>query len=142
MHGPFFVDDNTGRMLVDPRGAELELHRYFEEEFCDSFFTTKEPAPVNVRSFLARNGIVTNNKIKVEEYCIKPKNSLFILGTLGENPGLQLAPQPVRDEEAIRSFSTHGFSMTIGAVSFTRGGDDSDLRLASLAQQLTMPADH
>ena len=42
MHLPFFLDDNTGRLLVDPRGAELDLHRDFEQEFCDSFFTTKE----------------------------------------------------------------------------------------------------
>jgi hypothetical protein len=140
MHVPFFVDDNTGRLVIDPRGADLDLHRDFEQEFCDSFFTTKDPTPGNVRSFLARHGIVTNNKIKVEEYCIKPKNSLFILGTLGDNPGLEVTPQPVRDQEAIRSFSTHGFSMTLGTVSFAHGGDDTDFRLASLAQQLATPA--
>jgi hypothetical protein len=93
-----------------------------------------------VRSFLARHGIVTNNKIKVEEYCIKPKNSLFILGTLGDNPGLRVSPQPVRDEDAIRSFSTHGFSMTIGTGSFTRDIDDAGFRRGSLAQQLAMPS--
>ena len=100
MHVPFFVDDNSGRMMVDPRGAELELHRDFQQEFCDSFFTSKDPVPDNVRTFLARHGIATNNKIKVEEFCIKPKNSLFILGTLAENPGLEVSTQPVRDEEA------------------------------------------
>jgi len=140
MYVPFFVDDNTGRLVIDPRGADLDLHRDFEQEFCDSFFTTKDPTPGNVRSFLARHGIVTSNKIKVEEYCIKPKNSLFILGTLGDNPGLEVTPQPVRDQEAIRSFSTHGFSMTLGTVSFAHGGDDTDFRLASLAQQLATPA--
>ena len=140
MHVPFFVDDNTGRLLIDPRGADLDLHRDFEQEFCDSFFTTKDPAPGTVRSFLARHGIVTSNKIKVEEYCIKPKNSLFILGTLGDNPGVEVTPQPVRDQEAIHSFSTHGFSMTLGTVSFTRGVDDTDFRLASLAQGLATPA--
>ena len=36
MHLPFFVDDNTGRLLIDPRGADLDLHRDFEQEFCDS----------------------------------------------------------------------------------------------------------
>src|SRR5438309_7332760 len=44
MHVPFFVDDNTGSLLVDPRGAELDLHRDFQQEFCNSFFTTKDPA--------------------------------------------------------------------------------------------------
>jgi hypothetical protein len=99
MHVPFFLDDNTGKVLVDPRGADLDLHQDFHQEFCDGFFTTKEEAPPNVRSFLSRHGISTTNKIKVEESCIKPKNALFLLGTLDENPGLELAPDPVRDAE-------------------------------------------
>lgn len=114
MHVPFFVDDNTGRMLVDPRGADLDLHCDFEEQFCDSFFTVKESAPDNVRQFLGRHGIVTNNKIKVQEYCIKPKNSLFILGTLGENPGVEVGPQPVRDDD---STSTGALSFSFGSIS-------------------------
>jgi hypothetical protein len=111
MHVPFFVDDNTGHVLVDPRGADLDLHRDFEEEFCDSFFTTDEPVPGNVRSFLARHGVSTNNKIKVEEFCIKPKNALFILGTLAENPGIEVSPRAVRDAEPIHSFSAEGLSL-------------------------------
>lgn len=118
MHVPFFVDDNTGRMLVDPRGADLDLHCDFEEQFCDSFFTTKDPAPSNVRSFLGRHGIVTNNKIKVQEFCIKPKNSLFILGTLSENPGLEVSPQPVQDNEA--------GSLSIGSISLSLRRRDQD----------------
>ena len=139
MHLPFFVDDNTGRVLVDPRGADLDLHRDFEQEFCDSFFTTKDPAPVNVRSFLACHGIVTSNKIKVEEYCIKPKNSLFILGTLMENPGLEVGPQPVRNVEPMNSISTGGFSL--GSLSFrassSLGGFDED----TFAQRLAIQSD-
>jgi hypothetical protein len=119
MHVPFFLDDNTGRVLVDPRGADLDIHRDFQEEFSDSFFTTKDPVPDNVRNFLSRHGIVTNNKIKVEEFCIKPKNALFILGTLAENPGLELAPQPIRDLEALDLISTEGFSLKLsGSFSF------------------------
>jgi hypothetical protein len=113
VHVPFFVDDNTGRMLVDPRGADLDLHRDFEQEFCDSFFTTKDPAPSNVRSFLARHGIVTNNKIKVEEYCIKPKNALFLLGTLAENPGLEVSPQPIRDNDTSDSMISARFRQSV-----------------------------
>lgn len=113
MHVPFFVDDNTGHMLVDPRGADLDLHRDFEQEFYDSFFTTKEPAPANVRDFLARHGVVTNNKIKVEECCIKPKNSLFVLGTLTDNPGLEVSARPVQDSSPSGSFTTHGFSLSL-----------------------------
>jgi hypothetical protein len=99
MHVPFFVDDNTGKLMVDPRGAELDLHCDFKEEFCDSFFTLRPEAPANVRDFLLRHGISTTNKIKVEEFCIKPKNALFLLGTLAENPGLELTQQPILDDE-------------------------------------------
>lgn len=99
MHVPFFLDDNTGKLMIDPRGADLDLHRDFQQQFCDSFFTTKEAAPDNVRSFLLRHGVSTSNKIKVEEFCIKPKNALFLLGTLEENPGLEITQQPIWDEE-------------------------------------------
>jgi E3 Ubiquitin ligase len=141
MHVPFFVDDNTGRVLVDPRGADLDLHRDFEQEFCDSFFTTKDPAPANVRSFLARHGVVTSNKIKVEEYCIKPKNSLFILGTLTENPGLEVRPQPVRDVEPMRTISTAGFSLSLGSLSFRAGSSLGDFDQDTVAQRRAIQSD-
>ena len=117
MHVPFFLDDNTGKVMVDPRGAELDLHRDFQQEFCDSFFTTKPEAPPNVFAFLSRHGVSTTNKIKVEEFCIKPKNALFLLGTLDENPGLELTPQPIQDEE--HNTLTFGRSLS---VSFNSGG--------------------
>lgn len=137
MHVPFFVDDNTGRVLVDPRGADLDLHRDFQQEFCDSFFTTKDPAPSNVNGFLARKGIVTSNKIKVEEYCIKPKNSLFILGTLSENPGIEIGPQPVEDAEPIYSGSE--FSVSVKSSSFTTTSRGNDFDKQTFAEQLAMP---
>lgn len=101
MHVPFFLDDNTAKIMVDPRGADLDLHRDFQQEFCDGFFTTKQEAPPNVHALLSRHGVSTANKIKVEEFCIKPKNSLFLLGTLDENPGLELTSQPIHDDESI-----------------------------------------
>ena len=134
MHVPFFVDDNSGHLLVDPRGADLDLHRDFEQEFCDSFFTTKDPAPENVRSFLARHGIATSNKIKVEEYCIKPKNSLFILGTLSENPGLEVGPHPVQDNETVNPLSMGALSRSLGAISFSLRAGTQDFAQQGLAQ--------
>ncbi len=64
MHVPFFLDDNTGKVMVDPRGADLDLHRDFQQQFCDSFFTMKEEAPPNVRDFLSRYGVSTTNNAK------------------------------------------------------------------------------
>ena len=141
MHVPFFLDDNTGRVLVDPRGANLDLHRDFQQEFCDSFFTTKDPVPDNVRRFLARNGITTKNKIKVEEFCIKPKNALFILGTLAENPGLELAPQPIREGEGLDLISTKALSLRLGGAFSFSIGVDGDSDPGSLLQRLAAPPD-
>jgi hypothetical protein len=141
MHVPFFVDDNTGRLLVDPRGADLDLHCDFQQEFCDSFFTTKSPAPPNVTGFLARHGIATSNKIKVEEFCIKPKNALFILGTLAENPGLEVTPEPVMDNEPISSSSSSGLSISINSFSFNLGshGNSEEAFAQRLAARLNVP---
>ncbi len=134
MHVPFYLDDNTGKVMVDPRGADLDLHRDFQQQFCDSFFTMKEEAPPNVRDFLSRYGVNTTNKIKVEEFCIKPKNALFLLGTLDENPGLELTPKPIRDDEA-SSIGGWNASLSSGALGrsavslVTRGSDGLSLTL-------------
>jgi hypothetical protein len=120
MHVPFFLDDNTGKVMVDPRGADLDLHRDFQQEFCDSFFTTKEEAPPNVHSFLSRHGIMTSNKIKVEEFCIKPKNALFLLGTLDENPGLELTPKPIQNDEPTSLIAGNAFSFSVDGAELRR----------------------
>ena len=99
MHVPFYLDDNTGRLLVNPQGAEMDIHRDFHEEYSNSILFGEE-MPVNVRSFLIRHGIGDKDKIRIDEYCIKPKNFLFILGTLAENPGLSVRPRPVQTRHA------------------------------------------
>ena len=98
LHVPFYLDDNTGRVLVDPQGAEMDIHRDFHQEYSNSIFSTTSEVPLNVLGFLSRHGVSTDKKLKIEEYCIKPKNALFILGTLSENPGLEVSATPVRTE--------------------------------------------
>jgi hypothetical protein len=131
MHVPFFLDDNTGKIMVDPRGADLDLHRDFQQEFCDGFFTTKQEVPPNVRSFLSRHGVNTTNKIKVEEFCIKPKNALFLLGTLDENPGLELTPEPIHDDETGAFIVGNAFSFSLNPerarTALSRVTGDGDL---------------
>jgi hypothetical protein len=120
-HVPFFLDDNTAKVMIDPRGADLDLHRDFQDEFCDSLFTTKEEVPGSVRSFLSRHGVSTTNKIKVEEFCIKPKNALFVLGTLDENPGLELTPEPIQDDDPISRLA-NGISFSLGGTGLSVEG--------------------
>jgi hypothetical protein len=145
MHVPFFLDDNTAKVMVDPRGAELDLHRDFQQEFCDGFFTAKEEAPPNVHALLSRHGICTANKIKVEEFCIKPKNALFLLGTLDENPGLEVTPQPILDEETISRLeslfgSSASFSTATSAVPIRLLSTPAAIKSADMTQQQKVAA--
>ncbi|MFZ0978160.1 MAG: GIDE domain-containing protein [Candidatus Acidiferrales bacterium] len=84
LYVPFFVDDSTGRLLVDPQGADLDVHRTFRDEFDKSLFGSNM-FPENVTQFLARNGVGASGNIRLEEHCIEPGYPLFILGTLAQN---------------------------------------------------------
>ena len=90
LHVPFFLDDSTGQLLIEPNGAELDLHRDFNQDYSDPFFSSRATPPV--LSFLARHGIRSSNKIRIEECSIQPQIPLFIVGTLAENPGIEVRP--------------------------------------------------
>jgi E3 Ubiquitin ligase len=106
LHVPFFLDDNSGRVLVNPQGAELDIHCDFKEEFSNSIFSSSLEIPGNVADFVARHGVGGDHKLKIEEYCIKPKNALFVLGTLATNPGVTCSATPVGGE------ASHGMGVT------------------------------
>ncbi|MGB9204624.1 MAG: hypothetical protein WCB94_11735 [Terriglobales bacterium] len=92
LHLPFFIDDSTGQLLIEPLGADLDLHRDFREEFGSSFFFSQDEVPPCVSVFLSRHGIVPARRLRIEERTIKPEDSLFVAGTLTENPGVQVGP--------------------------------------------------
>jgi hypothetical protein len=94
LHVPFYVDDSTDKVLVDPRGAEMDLHCDFHEEYHRSVLFEGPEMPGCVRDFLLRHGVDPDKRIKVEEHCIKPKNFLFVLGTLSQNPGVDASVAP------------------------------------------------
>jgi hypothetical protein len=95
LHLPFFIDDSTGQLLVEPLGADLDLHRDFREEYSASFFSSTLSSddggvPPRVSVFLSRHGIAPARRLRIEERSIKPEDALFIAGTLTENPGVQV----------------------------------------------------
>jgi hypothetical protein len=93
LHLPFFLDDSTGQLLIEPLGADLDLHRDFREEYEKSFFSSDlDSVPPRVSAFLSRHGVVPSRSLRIEERTIKPEDPLFIVGTLGENPGVQVRP--------------------------------------------------
>jgi E3 Ubiquitin ligase len=90
LHLPFFLDDTTGQLLIEPLGADLDLHRDFREEYATSIFSSTDDIPPRVRAFLSRQGIASTRPLRIDEYSIKPDDMLFIAGTLTENPGVEI----------------------------------------------------
>jgi hypothetical protein len=85
LYVPFYLDDGTGTVLVDPQGAEMDVHRDFVDEISAAAFNAKSLLPENVRNFLTMRGAIPYEKVKIEEQVIKPDYPLFVFGTLGEN---------------------------------------------------------
>jgi hypothetical protein len=88
LHVPFYIDDGTGALLVDPSGAEMDLHCDLHQEYNHSVFAQGPDMMPSVYSFLSRHGVDASRRIKVEEFCVRPQTFLFVLGTLSQNPGL------------------------------------------------------
>jgi hypothetical protein len=105
LHVPFYLDDNTAKILIDPRGAEMDLHCDMSEQYHRSVLFSGPEMPGSVAEFLIRHGVDPDKRIKVEEYCIKPKNFLFALGTLSQNPGLDASVRPAWAEPLGQKFA-------------------------------------
>jgi len=100
LHVPFFVDDSTGQLLIEPLGADLDLRRDLREEYSASFFVRNgNEIPPRVAAFLSRHGISRNSDLRIEERSIKPGDALFAAGTLTENPGVKMRPFSLRGGE-------------------------------------------
>jgi hypothetical protein len=115
LYVPFFVEDPTGKMLVDAQGADLDVHRTFKDEFNTSLFGGRDMVPASVTKYLLRNGIGASGELRLEEHCIQPGYPLFILGTLGENPDRGHRPPALHVAVASSSIrSRAGFSFPFG----------------------------
>ena len=78
LSAPIFLDDGTGQVMVDACGAKMDLPPVFSENY-------SEGVPDYLRHFLSRHGISSGLPVTLEEYCIRPGDNLFVLGTLREN---------------------------------------------------------
>ena len=96
LHLPFFLNDSTGQLLIEPLGAELDLLRDLHEEYAASLFSSdlsgQNEVPPRISVFLLRHGITPARLLRIEERLIKPNDALFVTGTLMENPGVQVRP--------------------------------------------------
>ena len=82
LFAPFFIEDETGCLMIDPRRALLELSAEYDEPISGDSMSEGS------RRFLRRHGLSTSEQTTVSEYAVKPGDPLLVLGTLGENRGL------------------------------------------------------
>jgi len=73
---PLFVEDETGRLMVDPQNATLELPVSYDGS------TSGDSNTENSRRFLQRHGLSTLGDTNVTEYAIQPGDPLVVLGML------------------------------------------------------------
>jgi hypothetical protein len=78
LSAPFFLDDGTGKLMVDARGAQSELEAVFSEEYESS-------PPDYAQHFLNRHGVSPGLPVRLEEHIIRSGQTLFAMGTLREN---------------------------------------------------------
>ena len=85
--GLFYLKDDTGMVLIDPTGATIEARRDFEYQSG----LGKDP-PEQVIRFLDANNLAhegffgLNKTMRYRETIIVPDETLYIMGTAGENP--------------------------------------------------------
>jgi hypothetical protein len=108
LHLPFYVEDSTGKLLIEPLGADLDLHRDFREEYATSLFSGFEEIPPRVRAFLSRHSVGSSRALRVEEYSIKPDDALFVAGTVTENPGVVVRRIAQRNDSVVRPSLSNG----------------------------------
>ncbi len=92
-HVLFYLKDATGMLLVNPDGADIDMHCDYKEEFKNGLFSGADPG-MNTVAFMERYGVSRGSQVKIEEYTICPEAPIFVLGTLATNLGLRPSPMP------------------------------------------------
>jgi hypothetical protein len=83
---PFYLEDETGRVLVDPTGARVELER--------DFSATDPPLEGPLAVFAAEHGIETRGflglgrRTRFAEWRLAPGEEIYVLGVAQERAGL------------------------------------------------------
>ncbi|MGM5488398.1 MAG: GIDE domain-containing protein [Nanobdellota archaeon] len=85
----FYVKDDTGQVLVNPDGAEIDIP--YTYQYGNQFGSG---IPQAAQQFLEsqkirRRGLLFNRTLRLREYFLSPEDKVYILGTCGDNPNVQ-----------------------------------------------------
>lgn len=79
----------SGCILVDPRGAKVDLPRDSYEEYGKTLLATFTDISPGLEAFLKRNKVDTSAAIRVEEYLLAPASEVFVEGVAVANPAAE-----------------------------------------------------
>jgi len=105
----FCLEDDTGRVLVDLEGANIEISKDFEFTNSLSLFGKNKPFPSSISSFLTNNKLdmYRSRTTRYSEYVIEPDDGLYILGTAGDNPFVEEATAGKSAEDIMMQKGKH-----------------------------------
>ena len=86
--------DTSGCILVDPRGAQIDLLRDTYEEYGKTLLATFTDIPSGLDAFLKKNKVDTSAALRVEEYLLRPGAEIFVQGLAVANPALARSGEP------------------------------------------------
>ena len=87
---PFYVEDSTGTVLVDPSDATIDIPADYTYQ--SGMFKT---IPSNIQQFCKSKGVSStgflgsSRSLKFEEKVFEPGDPAFIIGTAGDNPHVE-----------------------------------------------------
>ncbi len=84
----------SGRILVDPRGAHVDLPRDTYEEYGKTLLATLTDIPPGLDAFLKRNKVDASAALRVGEYLLAPGAEIFVHGVAVANPALARSSEP------------------------------------------------
>jgi len=98
---PFYLKDNTGKVLVDPTNAKIEIPKDFEY----NSHLMRNP-PITVKKFLSQNKLShsflgLNKTMRYREYFIEPGEELYVMGTAGDNPYVENTTSTKNEEDVM-----------------------------------------
>jgi hypothetical protein len=82
----FFVQDETGYVMVDPTNAQVDIVDNNAEA------AIAKNSPAGIKQFVNSQGIKIetffggSRQLRYVEYLIEPGNNLYVMGTAGDNP--------------------------------------------------------